>query len=889
MRPDSEAPRPEDPRRSSPPGARSSASAGASSAAGSSLRWTLIFAVLLVLGGLLANRVGPGSTPWSADALVPESERPDPSRPSLWLRARGEGDQSSTLRAAATEVARALPEERIPLGPPPGEVQAWLDAHALYLLPVDEHPKLAERLEDDAMVRAVQALRAELSSPAFGLTGRDARRDPLAIRELLTDYLDTRGSSWPSGASLSATGDILAADGRNLLIGLRVDGGPTEAGESADGAAAVGADELRTSFDPTSLERLEAKAREIVDAGGFEIDVELVPASGPVRSATASPADPSDPETSAATARRVGLGVLAAVCLVGFLWRRRARIVLVTAALAALATVAGAWASGWLQAGAFDAGAPPFALALALSTFVLMCALAHAWIESEAPPSAASSVMVGLLGFGVAVLPYPGLAPFAGAWAVACGVMTLGGGLWRLRFAGSTRPAELARPAAGWRRPLSQTLLASGAVCVVYLGMELPVRGVGLLGDAARTESFAAQFYDPELLVETYHPGADAPGALERAAEDQQALTALGVEEVSKISGPGSYLLAPSRLAARREGLAELRLRARMQRLRDLLEGQGFRSDAFTEFLVGAADIHDAPDANAALDGNMGPWIRSRLHRSLPPGLDLPAATDAEPAATVWVRTSVWLREARLPPRLEGADGRRIELHGPALARADDASRTRERLGLVAAITLWLIALASWLRSRDLRRALLVALAAPMTGGVVLGVLAFEGVAYDATALLPLLLLMSFAAFEAERAQASTGARSALGRAVLVASAGAVMAAQSDPWLHLWGMCLLTGGAIAGFVAFALVAPLVPPLLPPTVEPVFVGGLSPATAGGADFDRRPRPEPRETPPTSQPAVPDDGSPPEDATDRDAEDAPSSSSEELDGDDTEPTT
>src|SRR5690606_29234220 len=298
-------------------------------------------------------------------------------------------------------------------------------------------------------------------------------------------------------------------------------------------------------------------------------------------------------------------------------------------------------------------------------------------------------------------LPISGLAPFSGAWAVACGVLTLGGTAWRARFAPPPVQRERARPVVPWRRPLAQMALASGVVVVGYLGLKLPVRGVGLLGDEARSREFAAAFFDPELLVETLHPGRDAADALEQAAEDQQALTLLGPDEVAKISGPGSYLLAPSRLAARREGLAELNLRARMQRLRDLLEAQGFRADAFTEFLVGAADIHDVPDATAALDGNMGPWIRSRLHEAAPPDLAPAQSANADaPDPSVWVRTSVWLHEAHLLPQLEGPDGRRVVMHGPGLARADDAQRARARLALVAAMTLWLIALASWLRSR---------------------------------------------------------------------------------------------------------------------------------------------------------------------------------------------
>ena len=131
---------------------------------------------------------------------------------------------ADVLIAAATAVDERLGERRVPLGPPAAELTGWIDAHALYLLPVSAHEALVERLSDAAMTRAVDALRARLSSPLYGLSGEEPRRDPLRLQELSREHagrLTHLGNAEDMPAELTAAGDLVTLDGRALLMQVR--------------------------------------------------------------------------------------------------------------------------------------------------------------------------------------------------------------------------------------------------------------------------------------------------------------------------------------------------------------------------------------------------------------------------------------------------------------------------------------------------------------------------------------------------------------------------------------------------------------------------------------------------------------------------------------------
>src|SRR5690606_22996114 len=120
-------------------------------------------------------------------------------------------DPRTLLAEAGFAIEEAFPDRRVPLAPPKTEITRWLDAHALYLLPIETHAALAERLADEAMHAQVQGLVARLSSPLYAVSGDQPRRDPLAVHELtdreagrLGHVAEVPGSDAPQ---VSASGD----------------------------------------------------------------------------------------------------------------------------------------------------------------------------------------------------------------------------------------------------------------------------------------------------------------------------------------------------------------------------------------------------------------------------------------------------------------------------------------------------------------------------------------------------------------------------------------------------------------------------------------------------------------------------------------------------------
>ena len=139
--------------------------------------WALLTAIAVI--SMLAGR-----TPWSGDleGLLPVADRTPAGRTLVLLQVDQDalapepteddtGPNAGTILAdAGFAIEEAFPDERVPLAPPKTEITRWLDAHALYLLPIDTHAALAERLTDAAMLAQVQSLAARLSSPAvFGV------------------------------------------------------------------------------------------------------------------------------------------------------------------------------------------------------------------------------------------------------------------------------------------------------------------------------------------------------------------------------------------------------------------------------------------------------------------------------------------------------------------------------------------------------------------------------------------------------------------------------------------------------------------------------------------------------------------------------------------------
>ena len=338
----------------------------------------LPFALLVVFTALCAwwthGRVD-AQDAWTTDALLlPEDRLPDEI---VYLRLAHDGVQEDEdLRAASLTLDRERPGLRVPIAAPPGEIGAWLDAHALYLLPVESHEALAARFEDEAMTRAVQELRAHLNSPFFGLMDEQARRDPLGVRPLLAPFLGSSERGFASQARVTSTGDLLSADSSALLIELRSSASAWELERELQG---VLADALAGS------------------EGGPPIELRVIDPREPD-----PPPRPYEPYLP-----------LVAIAFVAFAVERRLLAPLLRLGVAALAVGV---ASGFAPAQA------PF-------EFPLYCALLGTayWLAGPRTIDSYAPVI-----FGVALAPlvasvYPGWAPWASAWLLGC-LAAVGGG-----------------------------------------------------------------------------------------------------------------------------------------------------------------------------------------------------------------------------------------------------------------------------------------------------------------------------------------------------------------------------------------------------------------------------------------------------------------------------
>lgn len=601
-------------------------------------------------------------------------------------------DPRAILAEASFAIEEALGQARRPLAPPKTEITRWLDAHALYLLPIETHTALAERLGDEAMRAEVQGLHARLSSPLFAVSGSQPRRDPLGLHALseresgrLGHVAELPGSDAPQ---VSASGDLLAASGDRLLVGL-------------DAARPVA--ELEAELDaaieglPVRVALIDARARRARVAADLDTDWKLLAAAS----------------------------LAALVLLLSVVLRRVVPVVLLSACLAS-AWVIVVWAALGLELGVYGLGELDVAsLALSVIALGLGCdaalRLPRLGPRTWAPPLLCATALLPL-----ALSPYPLWQTWALWWLLAQLLITV---IMRLVF-----PALLALVGIGpaERGPgvrLTPTPILAAAVCLVLIGAgawaipQLDYRSLARppiideLSEAHERE-LVRQFFDPSMIVEARSepapetetetetmdqvgaPPSPAARALDAAAPTTAALASLVPTAARRIDSPGSFVLPRAELEARREALAKLELDARMAVLSELLEDRGLRAEAFAEFLRGAADIDELPSAQAALDGPLGPWIHAYL-------VEDPAA-DADEAG-VALRTFVELRGrdglmtdpldaetlAELPP-----------LRGPAIAAIVDQRELGSRAGLVLAAGLWLAALIVWLASRNFATAL---------------------------------------------------------------------------------------------------------------------------------------------------------------------------------------
>jgi hypothetical protein len=659
---------------------------------------TLWLALTLVL---LARVLGDPGVEISGDpdVLVPLEHRAPEGEPLLLLTVEAEAlpeDQGGAdlLLGAAAVVAETLGERRVPLGPPVAELTAWIDAHSLYLLPVGAHEALAERLSDAAMAQAIDALKARLGSPLYGVSGEDPRRDPLRLQELSREHagrLAHLGNADDMPAELTAAGDLLALDGHALLVQIHSDAAPEALLGEIRGVLPEGVAAALVGPGP----RREQHRRSIEERWG-----------------------------SLCTLGLAGLVVVLSLAL------RAVRPVL------AIVLALGSALVGMLALGpALDPHGLP--ILVLLLGFGCEAALHLTRISPRGWPSAA--VLGGAL-LPLWLSPYPAWQGWAVGWLCGVAAVVL---LLRLVVPAllvlmrlSTPPARL-----GFRlhpiRPLAVVLAMAAMGGGAWALPRLPVleldRTPRSLGADDPESRVREDMFDPRLVVRARSHGDTAEQALERASEHARRLAELVPGDATRIDSPGRLVLPPGELEARRRSLVALQLPARMAALRELLGTRGLRPDAFGEFLRGAAATNDMPTATAALEGPLGPWIDGYLVE--------------DDAGGVAIETRVHVRpDASAPlPHMTDAEGGAIELYGPAVAARRDRQGLHDWLGIYIASQLWLGALAVWLGTRSLPIALACCVAAFAAQTAVMAVMVPVGVGLG-PAVLPALLLVGAAA-----------------------------------------------------------------------------------------------------------------------------------------------
>jgi hypothetical protein len=693
------------------------------------------------------------------EALLPARDRSLVDEPLVLLTLRADAPAetatSDTLLASAAAVAAKLGAERVPLAPPAGEAAGWFDAHALFLVPDEALSDLQARLGDDAMSAAVEDLRARLTSPLFGVSQDEPRRDPLGLRDATAGAAGRFGLAEALGkARATASGDLLDRHGTAVLVQLRSER-PTDA-LLADVVAAIGDAPVDAALvGPAGI---EASAREVVASQHLRVFVIAA----------------------------AGLALVLAAAL------RRVR-----ATAAILLCLATALAAVLVWQPVLDVWSVPMIVLLA--GFACEGALHLQRISARGWPAAA--VLATALA-PLAISSYPGWQRWAWSWALAIAVATL---LLRVVL-----PAVHARigGATNWEgrgfrwRPMPVTaVFLSGAVlgAGAWASAQVRYRGADRVSIAAPTAAQSRlldEFFDPALVVRTQSTGSDPASALERAAVDSRVLATLVPSSATRIDSPGSLVMRSEDIEDRRVTLVELELPKRMSKLREILESRGFRADAFGEFLRTARVDEAGPTAAAMLDGPLGPWLRR---------YQIDASSFR---AFVHLGPDV---EAEVP-RLVDADGKRIVLAGPAAAARRDRDDFQSWFGIWALSQMWIGAFIVWVGTRSFAVAMSAAFATLVTQCATLVAMTVLRLPLGPQVLPGILLVGAAATIAASRAcRAIDLQRPLFATGLLVtslcqaAAAIALIASDVPAWRHL-GLVVAIGAATASGVGL-FVAP----------------------------------------------------------------------------------
>lgn len=515
------------------------------------------------MAGLGTWLSGQPSDPGGLAELVPPEHRP-PAASLVRLALRG-ADAEESWPQVVDRLGPLLPGHT-PLAPPPTEARSWLDAHVLYRIAPDDHAALTRRLEPAALRAAVAGVRARLASPLFGVGDEDPRRDPLGLRALSEAQPGHLGFlAGATGPTPTASGDLLSADGRSLLLYLRTD---------------LPAERLHAWISAQLASRFDT-------AAGIELIVVPITLS----SADVAKSGMRGVDLLAAT--------IAGLALVLALGLRRLRFSLAVVLLIGV----GAPLLVALAGGIHLLTGP-----LVLAGLGLTAALA----PGVGPAGAATPLRLALALLPLLLLPYPAWQRWPWVWAV--GMLALVAAARSLappllRVLAARAPAE--PPAPRRNGPPALALALSGALLALgtWSAGHVPSVQFEMPGaDAA----LAGEFFAPSRVAELRSVGADGPAALAAAAADATRLAALVPAAAARIDAPGAFVLGADEAAARQAALAAMDLPGRVELLRVALTEQGLRPDAFGEFLR-ALDPTRPPTPEAALAGPLAEWFASRL------------------------------------------------------------------------------------------------------------------------------------------------------------------------------------------------------------------------------------------------------------------------------------
>lgn len=559
-------------------------------------------------------------------------------------------DADQVLTRVSVTLADALGERRVPLAPPASAVAGWLDAHGMYLLPRAAHPALEARLGRPEMEASVAAIRAQLASPVFGVSGLQPRRDPLDLRGLLLEHRGSLGFVESDTRAIpTGIGDLRARDTDSLLVGLRRDVALDEVMDIARDVAtqeSVRIDLVGGRAWSAARERhLRTEAPRLlllllsVATLGLSIGMRAV-----------SPA-----------VQRVALGVGVVGC---------ALLSTNTVAPLTVPTLV----TGWGLVLAAAAWRPRGHLARTGWVCLALC-FAPLWLMPQNP-----------------------WQHWAHTWpfAVALAVMLTRALSPRARDDGESREHTDPRPQHSRRLVSAAVVIVLGAAASLSVQkMKLRASAQVPFGPPALRE--AGYFTDRHFFVEHNLVSFDVVGGsavevLDRAPASIEPLASLLPDRAVQLNSPGSFVLPAASLTHRRRSLRAMRIEDRMVDLKEILTSEGLRAVAFNEFLNAATQLERFPDASTALDSPLADWIGRFIREED----DRAVLTHQLELRRPSVDDLSALTEAGTP-------------RGPAIAGIIERRDIDHQLAVLALVQLWIVGIVSWLGARNLGVALVAA------------------------------------------------------------------------------------------------------------------------------------------------------------------------------------